>query len=240
MRKAWVTRYDLDKVYFMSEYNKAIAHGKQNISIQGVKEQLRELEQEKKNYFDKVADIVNPERDTEQAKYQQYEKWTVIEKKIKHFEIALILATILYVAFEKYFPTYFVLFGFILVAFVLFIGPITFIISKIAKHSYGMLYNRYIQSIADKVNSLGSSFERTSAGYYDTIDSLYLGSLDPAHKEMVLIRRQQAMHNQEMLRLEKKRQKAENQFLTEQQRTRQATEELLQIEKERERRYRGW
>ena len=103
MKKTGRIRYDLDKVYFMAEYNKAVAYGEQNIRVQGVKEQLCRLEQEKKNYFEKVADIVNAERDTEQAKYQRYEKWAANEKKVKYLEIALILATVLYVAFEKFF-----------------------------------------------------------------------------------------------------------------------------------------
>lgn len=126
MKKTGRIRYDLDKVYFMAEYNKAVAYGEQNIRVQGVKEQLCRLEQEKKNYFEKVADIVNAERDTEQAKYQRYEKWAANEKKAKYLEIALILATVLYVAFEKYFPNFFILFGFGLVTFVLLIGPISF------------------------------------------------------------------------------------------------------------------
>lgn len=240
MKRPGITRLDMDKVYFMNEYNKAIAYGRQNIRIQGVREQLQGLEQEKESYFSKVADIVSPEREVEEVKYQQYENWAIREKKAKYFEILLILATVLYVTFEKYFPVFFVLFGFLLLALVLFIGPIAFIVSKVAKHSYSVIYNRYIEPIANQLNALGSSFQRASIEYYDAIDSLYLGSLDPAHREMILLRRQQEMHNQEMLRLEKERQKAEEQRLNEQQRTRQATEELLAIERERERRYRGW
>ena len=205
-----------------------------------MKEQLCRLEQEKKNYFEKVADIVNAERDTEQAKYQRYEKWAANEKKAKYLEIALILATVLYVAFEKYFPNFFILFGFGLVTLVLLIGPILFIVSKMMKHWYGKLYAQYIEGIASAINRLGDGFTRTSLGYYDAIDNLYLESLDPTHREMILLRRQQELHNQDMLRLERERQKAEEQHLKEQQRTRQATEELLAIEKERERRYRGW
>lgn len=200
MKKNGLVRYDLDKVYFMNEYNQAVSYGKQNINISGVKEQLQGLEGAKKRYFDNVANIVNPERDTEQAKYQQYEKWATNEKKAKYLEIALILATILYVAFEKYFPTFFALFGFVLVAFAVVIGPISFIVSKITKHSYGMLYTRYIEGIANEINSLGSGFTRTSLGYYDAIDNLYLASLDPAHREMILLRRQQEMHNQDILK----------------------------------------
>ena len=33
MKKGKIVRYDLDKVYFMAEYNKAVSYGKQNITI---------------------------------------------------------------------------------------------------------------------------------------------------------------------------------------------------------------
>ena len=187
-----------------------------------------------------MAAIVKADRATEQANSHRYEQWAANEKKAKYLEIALILATVLYVAFEKYFPNFFILFGFGLVTFVLLIGPILFIVSKMMKHWYGKLYAQYIEGIASAINRLGDGFTRTSLGYYDAIDNLYLESLDPTHREMILLRRQQELHNQDMLRLERERQKAEEQHLKEQQRTRQATEELLAIEKERERRYRGW
>lgn len=246
MKKPGMTRYNLDKVYFLTEYNKAVAYGKQNIGIQGVKEQLQGLEQEKKSYFEKVANIVSPERDTEQAKYQQYEKWAIMEKKCKWAEIMLIVLLVVQLSTFRYLPLafktslLFSLFNVLLVLLVLFAGPVAFIIAKIARYSFALRYNKYVIPLSNQINSLGSSFTRTSLRYYDAIDSLYLSTLDPAHREMILLRRQQEMHNQDMLRLERARQKAEEQRLKEQQRTRQATEELLAIEKERERRYRRW
>lgn len=246
VKKPGMTRYNLDKVYFMTEYNKAVAYGKQNISIQGVKEQLQRLEQEKKSYFEKVANIVTPERDTEQAKYQQYEKWATMEKKCKWAEIMLIALLVVRLSIFQYLPLalrmslLFTLFDVLLALLVLFAGPVAFIISKIAKHSSALRYNKYIVLISNQLNSLGSGFTRTSIEYYDAIDNLYLCSLDPSHREMILLRRQQERHNQNILRLEKERQKVEEQRLQEQQRARRATEELLAIEKERERRYRGW
>lgn len=69
---------------------------------------------------------------------------------------------------------------------------------------------------------------------------MYLLSLDTTHRELVLLRRQQEAHNQDMLQLEKERQKAEKERLEEQRRAREATEELLSIEIEREKRMGRW
>ena len=69
---------------------------------------------------------------------------------------------------------------------------------------------------------------------------MYLLSLDTTHRELVLLRRQQEAHNQDMLRLEKERRKAEKERLEEQRRAREATEKLLSIEIEREKRMGRW
>lgn len=246
MKKPRVTRYNLDKVYFMKEYNKTVSYGNQNINLQGVKEQLQELEQAKKIYVDKVKNLVDPEKDTEQTKYQKYEKWSIIERSIKYLEIPLLIAyficpmlfELLPIAFH--FSFIFSLTNALLPLVAVFVGPIAFVVAKIMRGRYALQYNQYIVAIRDSVNSLGSNFTKTSLKHYDEIDILYLGSLDPAHREVILLRRQQETHNQEILRLEKERQESEKQHLIEQQKTRQATEELLKIEQERERRYRGW
>ena len=78
MKKSKYERYDLDKVYFMNEYNKTVTYGNTNAGISGVKEQLQGLELEKNRYFENVASIVNPERKNEESKYRQYEKWAEI------------------------------------------------------------------------------------------------------------------------------------------------------------------
>lgn len=246
MKKDQLVRYDLDKVYFMNEYNQAVSYGNQNINIPGVKEQLHSLENEKSSYFSAVANVTNPERENERTKYQQYEKWAIAEKKCKQVELALILFTIIYMAIDKYLPIgfrnslIFSLLNILLIFLVVLAGPISFIVAKIIKNGYSMRYRQYIDPIQNRLNDMGSKFARTSIDYYTAIDNLYLLSLEPTHRELVLLRRQQEQHNQDMLRLEKNRQKAEAKRLKEQQMTRQATEELLEIEKERERRYRGW
>jgi len=246
LKKQRVKRYDLDKVYFMGEYNKTVAYGNQNINIEGVREQLQKLESEKESYFKKVASIVDPERDKERVKYQQYEKWEKIAKKCKWLEIMLILLVIAELSFYKLLPVGFrtsalhILLEWAVFFLAITLGPIAFLVSKIAKHCYGIIYNRYVELIANNLNSLGSSFQRASISYYDIIDSLYLGSLEPVSREVILLRRQQEKHEQDMVRLEKQRQRAEEMRLIEQKRTRQATEELLSIEREREKRYRRW
>lgn len=246
MKKSKYERYDLDKVYFMNEYNKTVTYGNTNAGVSGVKEQLQGLELEKSRYFENVASIVNPERENEELKYRQYEKWAKIEKKYKYTEIFLIAVCVAEMLTFKYRPIglrtslFFDLFEVLLVFLTVFVVPIIFIITKIIKHGFGIRYKRYIELVSNKLNNLGNGFIRTSIDYYDAIDNLYLLSLDTTHRELVLLRRQQEAHNQDMLRLEKERQKAEKERLEEQRRAREATEKLLSIEIEREKRMGRW
>lgn len=244
MKKSKIERYDLSKVYFMNEYNKTFSYGNANVNINGVKEQLQNLESEKKRYFENVANIVNPEKENEEIKYHQYEKWAKAEKIYKYAEIILISICIVSMFTFKHFPIefrtslFFGLLAFLLVLLTIIIGPLLFIITKIIKYGYGIRYKRYIEPISTMLNTLGNNFVRISINYYENIDNLYLLSLDPSQRELVLFRRQQEKHNQDMLRLERERQKVEIEHFEEQRRTRAATEGLLEIEREREERRR--
>lgn len=246
MKKFNLIRYDLDKVYFMSEYNNTVAYANTNISINGVSEQLQHLEKEKNHYFEKVSSIVKSERENELKKYQKYEQWVKNEKKCKRTEILFILVYIIRLLIFNHLPIgmrtslLYTLFDLLLMLFVFLIGPLTFIVTKIIKLIYGICYKRYIEPISYKINDLGNSFSRTSMDYYKAIDNLYLLSLDPAHRELVILRRQQEEHNQNMLRFEKQRLQAEKERLNEQRRAREATERLLSIEQEREKRRNSW
>lgn len=246
MKRQEVRRYDLDKVYFMDEYNKAVAYGTQNINVEGVREQLQKLENEKASYVKKVESVVNPERDKEHAKYQQYEKWAKTERKFKWIEIMLIVFLVAELNFHKFLPVglrtsaLYILLEWALFFLTVFLGPIVFIVSKLVKHSYGMVYNRYVESIANSLNALGNSFQRTSSSYYDAIDNLYLNSLDPTLREMILSRREQKEFNRAMLQEQRLARQEQRLTRQEQQQIRRNQEEMLAIERERERRYRGW
>lgn len=246
MKKSNFKRYDLDKVYFMNEYNKTAAYGNTYININGVKEQLQNLEKERQRYFGEVAGIVNPERENEETKYRQYEKWAKIAKKCKWVEILLIAICVLCMLFYKYLPIgfrtslLFGLFELLLMLVTVFLGPLALIIVKIIKCGYDRSYKRYIESIAKKINNLGNGFMRTSRDYYKEIDNLYLLSLDATHRELVLLRRQQEALTRDMMQLERERQWAEEERLNEQRKTREATEKLLNIEMEREKRRNGY
>lgn len=65
-----------------------------------------------------------------------------------------------------------------------------------------------------------------NTAHEETVDSqrddLYLASLAPSHREMVLMRREQAEHMKKMERMEQERQRREDELLEEQVKARKA------------------
>ena len=243
MKKTKFERYNLDKVYYLNKYNETIAYGKTNKDVDGVEEEIQNLELEKKQYIEKVANVVNPQRKNEEIKYHHYETWEKAEKGFIRTEILLIAIFIISQWLPIRFRTssLFGIYALLLGLLVFFIVPLIFITAKSVKYIYGICYQRYAQSLDRELSILGDDFTRISADYYAAIDNLYLCSLDSVNRELVLMRRQQEAHNQKMLQLEKDRQRAEQERFKEQQRAREATEQLLAIEIEREeRRRKNW
>ena len=54
-------------MFYLNEYNKAVAYGKTNADISGVEEFLQNLEVEKKSYFENVTKFVSSERKNEMS-----------------------------------------------------------------------------------------------------------------------------------------------------------------------------
>lgn len=241
MKKA---RYDLERVYYLNKYNETAAYANQNIQIQGVRQQLQGLNAEKGSYMREVREFTDSVRSEESKKYQQYEKWSKLAKTCLLAELGIFLIGIAEEYIFKYVPRQlnllFSLLELLILVLIFVVIPIAFVVSKILDIAYGKIYADYTQQIAMRVDTAGSDFESLVGVYYDKIDNLYLSSLDPASRELVLLRRQQAEQTRQMVKLAEEQKRIAKQQLAEAKRTSQSTQQLLDIEKERERRRRGW
>ncbi len=107
-----------------------------------------------------------------------------------------------------------------------------------AINEYERLYSKLL-SIAENAGNVHGNENQT---IYTKIDDIYLSSLDAAHREMVLMRRDQERQHQEALQaqLEHNRVIEQEQRLARaaQEQSARATQKLLDIEEERERRWR--
>lgn len=244
MEKVVVVRYDLDRVYYLNEYYKAADHAEQNIGIHGIKEQLERLNAEKSSYTQEVSALAEAERDNERHKYEAYQKWADIFKVCRWIFFGGLIGTVLRIFIGKYLSyTLASIVAFLLVV-ALFVGGPATIFSFLRRVWYARQYQQYVDGISSRFESMGRSFEQISRDYYRAIDTLYLNSLDPTHRELVLLRRDQAEQSQKLINAEKEQHRLQRELIGEQQRSRAVQQELLNIERERERRYRensrGW
>lgn len=243
MKNAKLARYDMERVYYLKEYQKTVAYAEQNISIAGVKEKLDSLKAEKSRYSKKVSALIEAERDNERQKYEPYEKWADVAKKLPFVFLGTLLAIEALIFFENVLslPLYGILFGLImmLLSLVLFVSGIATAFSFLCKRKYERAYQKYVSELSGQIDSLGQAFKQTSKDYYCSIDNLYLNSLDATQRELILMRREQAEHNRKLIEAEKERQRLQKKLIEEQQKTRATQEELLAIEREREERYKS-
>lgn len=230
-----LVRYNLDRCYSYQEYKKAIAHAEENINVGGMKEQIKELKQEAQIYRKSIEEIVNPVRESENRKYLEWEMWYKAKELCKKIMLGLVGCTIVCWILGMIIGTGFTLLG-MLGIILCFIMLLALIVTKVTESIYAAAYNKYINKVKAKITERNAIFEYDVHRCYEAIDQLYLQSLDPTHREMVLMRREQAEHNKEIKRLEMERQMKQNELLQEQKKARKAQERLLEIEEERERR----
>lgn len=234
-------RYDLDKCCRFNEYNEAFRFGNRYIEIEGIKGQHSKLIKAGEKYKKEIASIVEPEREVEEKKYKIWEMWYKIKNICMWISIGLpLLALITFVLRgitnmpERLYTVLLFLSSFVIIAF-----P-AFLVTKTGEVICRVVYNRYVEKIQAKVSSSDSAFSAEVRSIYGMMDTLYLRSLDPTHREMVLMHREQAEHNKQIMRMERERQMRENERLQEERRTRRAQERLLEIAEERERERKGY
>ena len=243
-----IVKINLDRVYRFAEYNNAISFAKQNLKIKGMQELITKLNSVKEDYCINVQKITEPEKEIENDKYEVYEKWHFVKTISKwagiiSFVISMVLSMIPIDIFgTEQILTVGGTINWITskLQIIWFFAIPVFLITKIGDSICAIIYRNYTSKLLEKINGLNADFAYTSNRYYEEMDNLYLASLEPGHREMVIMRREQAEHNHRMVQYEKERQRIESDRLEEVRKARKTQEKLLEIEEERERRYKGW
>lgn len=231
-------RYDLEKCYYYDEYNKAIDYGKRNANLEGVNDYISQLNNARIQYEQEIGNIVDTERDNENKMYRLWGKWY----KIRAVSLGIFLAAIpaLIVCGMISERSYkFALHGdwlAILFSMALIIAFPVFLFAAAAQIIRRRWYYDYADNLKNRLYGISRNFEDKAGTCYRAIDNIYLNSLDPAHREMVLMRREQEEHNRRMEAVAAEQGRKENERLEETRKMRIAQEKLLEIEKERERR----
>lgn len=230
----WITpdkpwRTGLKGFYRTSEHDKTVRYAQKNMSLNGVKELYERTEKEYQSYLWEMENIINDESAVENEKFNKWEKINKIKNIFKYGAIAFALFTIICLILQSNLAG----FGIVILIMAIFVGCVLKVMDIICEKQY----NSYIKTVKDKFNSVNNKYIQTFNVIYSSIDNLYLSSLDPTHREMVLMRRDQERQHQEAMRANARQAEIQRKLAEEQKRLRIQQDELLQIEKERERRY---
>lgn len=225
-------------LYEGEAYQSALQFASQYQNIPGVSEQIARLKENNSQYREQFNAIMNDNYENVNQKYHTWYRAYTVKIFSKRLAIISLMVFILLLIIEVFFSSNWsflleALMFFIanLANFTLTIGIIGLVIFKIVSGISQKTYDSSHNCLEEQIKSLNAKYLRTVDTNRENIDQLYLGSLDPAHREVVLMRRDQERHHKEMLKQQKQHNEA---MLREQERTRNAQEELLRIEQERQ------
>lgn len=250
-----IVRFDLDKCYRFKEYNEASTYAQKNIEVKGVKEQYQKLIAEKDSYVQYIKNITEAEKENEDKIYNDWKNWHKRKKLFVSITLGLIIITIFNILFGGFLPS--VLHTVItILGLFLFIMVPAYVVTKIGELIFEKAYYNYIEPIEEKILIRNHSFAEYADKCNTKIDDLYLLSLEPAYREMVLMHRDQTKQHEEKMRMERERIELEKERIRiekerqadernaraeareEARQSRKVQERLLQIEEDREMRYR--
>ncbi len=230
-----IQRYDLDRCYSYGEYNKAIEYGKKNNSIAGVGDCIKQLNDYKNRYEQEMAAIINAEKDVESQKYILCEKWS------KRRTIALCTlagSIIINIIISEMIQNTIGLLIMLLLCLLVVVSFIYLLVAAILESIAENSYYKYTKNLWGKFNPINSAFNNTARECYQEIDAIYLNSLEPAHREVVLMRREQNEHHRRVEKIAEEQRRLEAKNLEINKEIQNTQQRLLDIELEREDRYR--
>lgn len=236
-------RVNLNSFYNTNTFENEINFANQNIKVKGVQELLHGIQNEYREYNEKMMQLINNSKETECSKYRLWEKTHKRKTMTKYIIIISLILIIVGIALGdsnliqgRIGKFLFSITG-LLLYLIFFAGIIMFIAFKITEKVYENNYKSYVEELNRQAGNINIEYKNKMRRYHNKIDDLYLMSLEPSHREIVLMRREQEQQHRERMRLQEVHNR---EVLEEQKRARQAQEELLEIEKAREERYKKW
>lgn len=241
----YLYRLDLEDFYETCQYERAVAFAKTYIKIPGVKEVIDRMEFEYKEHVKEINQFRDEISDEENKKYTLWEKANKGKNICKMAFIAAIVFYIISSIFDSVLGMeiiYVIVLMQILSLFIFCGGVLGTAIFKIVEMVFGKIYQLYSQKTLDKVLGFREKYLNQIRKLVTKTDNLYLDSLEPIHREVVLMRREQMQQHGEVMRIQEANREFMEQhseaMLREQTKMREAQERLFEIEQIREKRYR--
>lgn len=238
MGKAQIIKKNICDWYEVDKFENVIQYAVKCSNTAGVDKYLSELRRKYRDYSSEMDILINKENPLLDNRFHMWNNTEKIKNICKWGSIASFF--LIFINTFVNFPNALI----IIICLGAFLGCIATIILKMASIVLKFRYNMYFKSVGDKATVINQKFLNDLPILWNKIDDLYLASLDPSHRETILMRRDQERHHQEAMRAQMQYQETmraqiqHQQAVEEEQRkTRQVQEKLLQIEREREERY---
>ena len=233
-------------------FNKSIDYAENHNSLRGVNNILVNLQKKQQEFSKRCYDFiaeVNPSLD---IAYEKYIKAANRADKLNRIRFLPIITFILFLIVELFlldlvldlvmpwspFSPMLSMLLLVMMAISLAAIPIMLIICKILNFladKKGKLYRTAFDDALKKIKSLSYPFDKLNRQLYQKVDNLYLASLEPTHREAILMRRSTESYQAEMLKSQKQLEKSSKHSVEEQKRIRIAEEEMLEYEREKQR-----
>lgn len=189
---------DYTKYCKYGEYNKTFSYGKRYIDINGVREKLKELEDVESTKYEKdVKRIVTDAVEKEVEVYNNFHKWRQRSDKLKRYTMILFG---IWIFCKLPLPIS-------IKTVASFIGPLCFLIGLIMlviaivitkiRNNRKKAYSEFESSILNQINKCTAQFSNICIAYYKDIDNLYLNSLTPEQRQIVMMQREMDRRDRE-------------------------------------------
>lgn len=231
MKKIKVVKENIYKWYATNKFENAIQYAQTCSGITGVDKYLSELQRKYQAYKGEMDALINAENPLLDDKFRVWDIMEKIKNIFKWGSVSLFVLCLIGM-FAK-FPAVLT----ILIFLIMLIGCIATIVLKVTTIVLRLRYHAYFKTVEDKATAINRKYINNVPVLYNKVDDLYLASLEPAHRETVLMRRDQERQHQEGMRVEDERLRSQKRMEEEQRKTRKASEQVLQIEQDREERY---
>lgn len=228
-------RVDIERVYNYTEFNRTLEYGNENSGVEMVGGLLDRLREEKTQYNADIGAFVNAERAKEAENFTAWQSTYITKQVLKYVLIAwLLLVWILGTRNIPGISNTVTVILFILGLVLLIPLIVAFVVTKSKELICRKRYRSQIDQLQAKIRQRQNDFDSTSRAIYNKIDERYLLSLDPAHREAILMRRENERRNREHEKYEREMLRLQQEVARDAKVTRQAQERVLAIEEQRE------
>lgn len=215
------------------EFKKAIDFAEQHDDINGVFEVLNQIQSNFQEYCQLETPNINIANYHLETKYRHWE----IVHKLKKANLFAFIGLISFLIIGRMIHLFDLLLVFALFLFIIVIVMV--LLFPVIEFVFYHIYRNFLNKIKSKHYSTLQSYLKVNDNLYRKVDNLYLSSLEPHHRELILMRRQQDKQHTELLEQQSKFfgqiLEAQKEISEENRLSRELTEKILEIEKERER-----